>query len=831
MKLPLKDFQEEAVEDLATRVRQAGQIAGPNSPQAVVLCAPTGSGKTVIATTVIERVLEGDDQTEPDPDAMFLWITDLPELNRQTYDKMLATSDVLSPMSMEIIDSSFSQRAFLPGRLYFLNTQKLGKDKLLTTRGDGREYTIWQAIDNTIEEVGARFVVIIDEAHRGMRTRSDEKQAETIIQKFLKGDEAMRRAPLVVGISATPQRFNALVAGARTVHPVTVDAADVRESGLLKDRIVLHHSADDQRADITLLREATRHWTEYSDRWAQYCETENEEPVVPVFVVQVENAPKGKAGTRTDLAQTITAINDELAKPLPPEAFAHSFDDATALDVDGRIIRYVAPSRIATDRDLRVVFFKTALSTGWDCPQAETMMSFRKAGDATYIAQLIGRMVRTPLARRVEIDESLNSVALFLPHYDAKGVDSVVARLTDPDHEYVPPTEVETSQEAATLHRADRSESIFEALAKVPSYKVPTRRKVKQTRRLMRLARALVRDGIDEKAIDSAKNEVCDLLGARLSARREDAEFRNQVAGKSLISIGSRVYDLASQEYVESVSTELATSPENIDHLFAEGGRKIGEGLHVEFWQRLVASIEVISDIRQAKIEVAVLLRDAKVLTAVEDTAERLVDHWRKKYADAIEELPEKRLSVYDEIAGTADKPTEVALRHPMRVAWRRREGAPTWQRHIYVDDADQFADEFNTLEQQVLKEEIPNSIGWLRNLDRKSWSLTLPYQRRPGEYKPVYPDFLFFREDDGKIEVDILDPHGAHLPEAVMKAQGLAVYTEEQGHRFGRIELIDRIDGQLRRLDMKDKKIRDQVVAVVTNDGLVALYKAVGRV
>ena len=92
--------------------------------------------------------------------------------------------------------------------------------------------------------MGPRFVVIIDEAHRGMRTRRDENTAVTIIQRFLKGGDEMRAAPLVLGISATPRRFNDLVAGTRTVHPVHVDAADVRASGLLKDRIVLHHSED-----------------------------------------------------------------------------------------------------------------------------------------------------------------------------------------------------------------------------------------------------------------------------------------------------------------------------------------------------------------------------------------------------------------------------------------------------------------------------------------------------------------------------------------------------------------------------------------------------------
>ena len=46
-------------------------------------------------------------------------------------------------------------------------------------------------------------------------------------------------------------------------------------------------------------------------------------------------------------------------------------------------------------------------------PRAETMMSFRSAQDYTYIAQLLGRMIRTPLARRIASDAELNNVSLF----------------------------------------------------------------------------------------------------------------------------------------------------------------------------------------------------------------------------------------------------------------------------------------------------------------------------------------------------------------------------------------------------------------------------------
>lgn len=92
---------------------------------------------------------------------------------------------------------------------------------------------------------------------------------------------------------------------------------------------------------------------------------------------------------------------------------------------------YCEPSQIAQDEDIRVVFFKDSLSTGWDCPRAETMMSFRRAVDATYIAQLLGRMVRTPLQHRVESDDVLNAVRLFLPHFDENTVEDIVKSMQD----------------------------------------------------------------------------------------------------------------------------------------------------------------------------------------------------------------------------------------------------------------------------------------------------------------------------------------------------------------------------------------------------------------
>src|SRR3546814_4962550 len=71
-----------------------------------------------------------------------------------------------------------------------------------------------------------------------------------------------------------------------------------------------------------------------------------------------------------------------------------------------------------------------AISTGWDCPRAEVMVSFRAARDVTHITQLLGRMVRTPLARRIPGNERLNAVDCLLPFFDRKSVEDIANALT-----------------------------------------------------------------------------------------------------------------------------------------------------------------------------------------------------------------------------------------------------------------------------------------------------------------------------------------------------------------------------------------------------------------
>ena len=117
----------------------------------------------------------------------------------------------------------------------------------------------------------------------------------------------------------------------------------------------------------------------------------------------------------------------------------HTFGDANnVIRINGLNVPYVTPSAIAEDKRIRVVFFKESLSTGWDCPRAETMMSFRHATDATYIAQLLGRMIRTPMQMHIQVDETLNDVHLYLPYFNSDTVKEVVEELQNAEGGDIP---------------------------------------------------------------------------------------------------------------------------------------------------------------------------------------------------------------------------------------------------------------------------------------------------------------------------------------------------------------------------------------------------------
>lgn len=442
MKVELFPFQKKATSELRMKVAEAlNGYRRINTPQVVSLQAPTGSGKTIIMASLIEDIFSGTDMYEEQPEAVFVWLSDSPSLNVQSKQKIESMADKIRFGKCQMIeDESFDKEMLEDGYIYFLNTQKLGKAGNLSYHSDNRQYTIWETLENTAKNKSDHLYFIIDEAHRGMQGRS-AGEATSIMQRFLKGSPAHKLSPmpLVIGMSATAARFNALVGETiSTLQKCVISPNDVRSSGLLKDRIIITYPADSSKNnDMAILQAATNEWKDKCQHWHQYSDEQHYAQVNPVFVIQVL-AGNDEITSETNLNDVISKIEETMGTRFKEHEVIHTFGSTSDLIINGLTVHYTNPSDITDDKRIKVVLFKENLSTGWDCPRAETMMSFRHAEDVTYIAQLLGRMIRTPLQCHILVDESLNDVRLYLPYFNIYTVQEVIDELQNNEGGEIP---------------------------------------------------------------------------------------------------------------------------------------------------------------------------------------------------------------------------------------------------------------------------------------------------------------------------------------------------------------------------------------------------------
>ena len=827
MKVELFDFQEDALAELRTKLAAAREAASVDSPHAVSFCAPTGAGKTIVMTALFEDIFFGEPEFDAQSDATILWISDMPELNEQTRRKIEGKSDRIRVRQLVTIDTSFDAERLEGGHIYFMNTQKLGSEKLLTKKGDGRQHTIWETLTNTAQVAQDRFYVVIDEAHRGMMSgRAADRAAQTILQRFLLGsrENGLCLMPLVVGVSATPSRFERLLSGTtHTVHKIYIKAENVRNSGLLKDRVLIHYPDSANQAEMTLLTEAANRWQVIGKRWEIYCQSQDESEVYPILVVQVEDGTDEKL-TKTNLEASLATLESAVGRCLRKGEVAHTFNETGDLDVGGRRVRRIEASRIEEEKNVGVVLFKMSLSTGWDCPRAEVMMSFRRAQDHTYIAQLLGRMVRTPLARRVVADAALNDVHLFLPHYDQATVESVIQDLKNVED--VPPSEPGTNRELVTLYRREGMEEVFEAIGELVTYRVNAVRKQSALRRLMGLGRALTHDGIDEHAQETARAQIVGKMAEEVQRLREAGALEDKaklITGIDLKTIavehGAGVAKDDGEYIIEADSVD-------IDRHFQQAGRLLGNGLHMAYWRERSDR-----DADEVKVEAVVLAQDHEGMKNLDAFAEGEFDRLYAKHKRDIANLKEQRQQHFQRLRLATSIPQTIPWALPETIDFRRSPKSPKYDKHLFLEEDGTFRADLGTWEQEVLQEELSDAsvIGWLRNVDRKPWSLEIPCEEG-GSVKPMFPDMLVVRQDAKGYLFDILEPHDPSRKDNVAKAIGLARFAEQHWALFDRIQLIRKkkgADGAERyfRLDVGNDTVRKKVLAVANNSQLDQVF------
>lgn len=849
MRFELHSYQRNAVEKVLENLERARSLfhtMGENS--SFSLTASTGAGKTVMAAAAIEALFYGNpdllDGFEPDPGAVVIWFSDDPALNLQTRDRLMQASEQLNLADLVVIEHPFSPKKLEPGKVYFLNTGKLGKNSLLT-RGhvdddadqdtafavspDMQSSTIWETISATIADEDLTVYLILDEAHRGF-TPAKVQNKKPLVQRLIGGHGGHAPIPIVWGISATIQRFDAAMKEAdatknrRALHRVLVDPGLVQASGLVKDTIALTIPDEKGQFDLTLVGHAAERLKASSERWAFYAAQQGDSnPVVPLMILQSPNTP--------DFDEIGLALDKiaEVLGDLDYRSVRHVFGEHKDLEFGAWTVSHIEPQRVEMTHQVRVLVAKDAISTGWDCPRAEVMVSFRPAKDETHITQLLGRMVRSPLARRVPGDERLNAVDCILPFFDRTTAGNVVKYLTGQIEEMPGSSGRKVLLEPCELTRnPDVPQSVWDCWDSLPTETMPVRG-ARAVVRLTSLAQALSADAIRPGALQAVSDQLIPVLD-----KLADEHSR------SLDKAVNEVWDVHVKEILGKTGGSSLTYNDFViradDRAIRTGFRfakqALGASLASAYVDHLCPDDGEDDELRDAFVKTSALAATREVREKLDAAANGIAVRWFDEFRRDIEKLTDERKAEYEKIRGLAVDPQRGVLGEPrLRMEDYKVVGkdgditdAPLLKNHLMADKNGNYPlGGLNPWEVGVVETEMarPGALGWYRNPPRPALdSLTIAYRDDEGNWRSMHPDFIFFHEIDGGVKASIVDPHGHHLDDSRLKLRALADFAERYDGAFDRVEMLSQF-GNVRRviplhLDIARKGIKAKGRSIV---------------
>ena len=492
-------------------------------------------------------------------------------------------------------------------------------------------------------------------------------------------------------------------------------------------------------------------------------------------------------------------------------------------------------------RAYEVLIAKDGISTGWDCPRAEVLLSFRPGQDYTYITQLLGRMVRTPLARRVPGDDLLNSVDCILPHFDRTTAVNVVKFLTG-IIESMPGIGQKVLLDGRELHpNAQVPDIVWQVWDELPQLSCrnaahgPSNRPSSSLTRCPAMGSSPTRSPLREGQFRG----VFDQLAARYDGQLRSAEIEVRTVRGMTISGKFGTTKLKYADFIERADDRA------IAVAFEDAKRAFGADIAQSYVDHLAGADEDDEDgtaLRAAYVKAAALAVVPTVREKVDLAAKDIVDEWFDDARVALLGLSDERRDLYDEIRALAVSPQRTELRRPrVRLEdFADQDGnqiaiADIIGKHLMSDDDGLFPlTSLNEWEKAVVRKETArlDCVAWYRNPSVSAAdSLGITYRDLVGNWRALHPDFIFFNLVNGNIRPSIVDPHGHHLDDALVKLVGLAEYAEKYGAEYLRIDALTDFNGEMRVLDMQDENTRREVKrSVRTGVSALELYQKVGR-
>lgn len=363
-------YQQNAINELVEKTIQLLKLGGHRKQ--LIFKAPTGAGKTVMASEMLSRLTtelqsRGD---SPYQQVAYIWIAPN-KLHQQSYFKMkdfFGETHLLRAVMYDELDHS--EGYIKPGEILFANWESINKEKNIMVRDTEQSASIFEITRRTQEELGLPIVVVIDEEHL-FWSKSADKSAK-VLQKI--------NPKVEIRVSATPKTYSD--------YQVTIPRELVVAEEMIKKQVILNPDitqgyTDEQELNQHLIKCALDKRNQLAAAYKKLGVNIN-----PLLLIQLPNDTK-EAMTAED-----TAIADQVKVYLRQVRGINEENGKLAIwlsNEKANLPNLEQPNNLA-----EVLLFKQAIALGWDCPRAAVLLIFRKMQSDTFTIQTVGRILRMP---------------------------------------------------------------------------------------------------------------------------------------------------------------------------------------------------------------------------------------------------------------------------------------------------------------------------------------------------------------------------------------------------------------------------------------------------
>lgn len=364
--IELKDYQREAINKLKVEVIDLLNLS--DSRQKLVFKAPTGSGKTVMASALLDELtVEVRDGKCKYTDVAFIWIAPN-KLHQQSYFKMRSFFSETRRLCPVMFDEVNPSEGLQPGEVLFVNWESINKDNAVMIRDNEQNRTLYRLTGVTQIEKNIPIIVVIDEEH--MFGGKNAKKSELVLRNI--------NPKVELRISATPITIGTMV---------SVPRERVVEEEMIKKGITLNpnipSSIDNQNitANQKLLEIALKKRNDLARAMSAY-------GINPLLLIQLPN------DTKDDLTAEDKTIAEEIEQYLDVRKNISVNNGKMAVWLSNR--KDNLDNIEAYDNMVEALLFKQAIALGWDCPRACVLLIFREMQSFTFTTQVVGRIMRMP---------------------------------------------------------------------------------------------------------------------------------------------------------------------------------------------------------------------------------------------------------------------------------------------------------------------------------------------------------------------------------------------------------------------------------------------------